>query len=122
MTKFYSTALFKNIYKKPSTKSEITSQILFGEKFKIILKKKNWIKIKSISDNYKGFIKNNKLLEKLNLTHKCFSLKTRIYKYKKTKRFVGTKLFLPFNSRISLNNTKNNFVEFQKNKWVKKKI
>ena len=91
MTKFYSTALFKNIYKKPSTKSEITSQILFGEKFKIILKKKNWIKIKSISDNYKGFIKNNKLLEKLNLTHKCFSLKTRIYKYKKTKRFVGTK-------------------------------
>ena len=40
MTKFYSTALFKNIYKKPSTKSEITSQILFGENFKIILKKK----------------------------------------------------------------------------------
>ena len=28
---------------------------------------------------------------------------------------------MPFNSRISLNNTKNNFVEFQKNKWVKKK-
>ncbi|MFL2878908.1 MAG: SH3 domain-containing protein [Candidatus Pelagibacter sp.] len=96
MTKFYSTALFKNIYKKPSTKSEITSQILFGEKFKIILKKKNWIKIKSISDNYKGFIKNNKLLEKLNPTHKCFSLKTRIYKYKKTNKICWYKIIFAF--------------------------
>ena len=40
MTEYYSTAIDKNIYKKPSIKSEVISQILFGEKFKILFKKK----------------------------------------------------------------------------------
>ena len=31
-----------NIYSKPSVKSEITSQIIYGEKFKILSKTKNW--------------------------------------------------------------------------------
>ena len=40
---------FSNIYKKPSKKSEVVSQILYGEKFKILSKSKNWIKIKNPS-------------------------------------------------------------------------
>ena len=32
-----------NIYLKPSSKSEVISQILYGEKFKILSKKKNWV-------------------------------------------------------------------------------
>ena len=47
----------QNIYLKPSVKSEVISQILYGESFKILLKKKNWIKIKTNFDKYIGFIK-----------------------------------------------------------------
>jgi len=43
---FYFTGNFSNIYKKPSIKSEVTSQILHGEKFKILIKNK-----KDASDN-----------------------------------------------------------------------
>ena len=42
---------FTNIYLKPSKKSEVVSQILYGEKFKIIFQKKNWAKIKTNFDN-----------------------------------------------------------------------
>ena len=57
---FFKTSL-GNIYSKPSIRSEIASQILYGEKFKILLKKKNWIKIKTSFDNYIGFIKKKKI-------------------------------------------------------------
>ena len=53
-----------NIYSKPSLKSEVTSQILYGEKFKVLSKKRNWVKIKTSFDNYTGFIKENKFYEK----------------------------------------------------------
>ena len=56
--KFYFTGSFSNIYKKSSKFSEVTSQILYGEKFKILSKTKNWIKIKSSFDNYTGYIQN----------------------------------------------------------------
>ena len=39
MTNLFSTSLIRNIYKKPSKKSEITSQIIYGEKIKIIKNK-----------------------------------------------------------------------------------
>ena len=41
---------YSNIYKTTSRFSEVTSQILYGEKFKILSKNKNWIKIKSLFD------------------------------------------------------------------------
>ena len=46
-----------NIYAKPNQKSEVTSQILYGEEFKILNKSKNWLKIKTVYDNYVGFLK-----------------------------------------------------------------
>ena len=39
---------FANIYLKPSKKSEVVSQILYGEKFKIIFQKKIGQKLKQI--------------------------------------------------------------------------
>ncbi|MDC1344463.1 SH3 domain-containing protein, partial [Pelagibacteraceae bacterium] len=42
---FYKKSL-SNIYKNPNVVSEVISQILYGEKFKIISKNKSWIKIK----------------------------------------------------------------------------
>ena len=59
---FYFIGNFSNIYKNPSKRSEVTSQIIHGEKFKILAKNKNWIKIKTLFDNYKGFIKNSKYM------------------------------------------------------------
>ena len=54
---FYFVNNFSNIYKKPSKLSEVTSQIIYGEKFKILSKNKNWIRIKMLFDNYVGYIK-----------------------------------------------------------------
>ena len=52
----------ENIYLKPFSNSEITSQIIYGEKFKILSKKKGWLKIKTQYDNYTGYIKKDKLI------------------------------------------------------------
>ena len=47
---------FVNVFKKPNSKSEVITQILYGETFKIIERKKLFIKIKNDLDNYKGYI------------------------------------------------------------------
>ena len=109
-----------NIYAKPSKKSEVISQIIFGEKFKILSRKNNWLKIKTIYDNYNGFLENSNLINKFRPTHKVYKLKTNIFKKKKNK-FISTKEFLYFASRVSIINLKGKFVEFKKNKWIKKR-
>ena len=72
-----------NIYKKPSKASEVTSQILYGEKFNILSKNKNWLKIKTSFDNYIGYIKNENYTGDHKSTHKVFSLKANIFNKKK---------------------------------------
>ena len=99
-------------------KSEITSQILYGEKFKILSKSKGWVKIKTKYDNYTGFIKSQKFLKKFKPTNKVCKLKSRIFK-KKGNKFFQTKNFLYFGSGISVTNKRKEFFEFEKNKWVK---
>jgi len=113
---FYKKPL-SNIYKKPNAFSEVTSQILYGEKFKIISKNKSWIKIKALFDNYTGYIKNKYYTKDHQPTHKIFTLKANIYNKQKNK----TKNFLPFASRISMIDENKKFIEFEKNKWIKKK-
>jgi len=112
---FYKKPL-SNIYKKPNAFSEVTSQILYGEKFKIISKNKSWIKIKTLFDNYTGYIKNKYYTKDHQPTHKIFTLKANIYNKQKNK----TKKFLPFASRISMIHENKKFIEFEKNKWIKK--
>ena len=112
---FYKKPL-SNIHKKPNAFSEVTSQILYGEKFKIISKNKSWIKIKALFDNYTGYIKNKYYTKDHQPTHKIFTLKTNIYNKQKNK----TKNFLPFASRISMIHENKKFIEFEKNKWIKK--
>ena len=46
-----------------SDKSEMISQLLFGEHFTIIDKQKNWSKIKLAFDDYEGFIDNKQYVE-----------------------------------------------------------
>ena len=71
---------FSNIYKKSNKFSEVTSQILYGEKFKILSKNKKWIKIKTLFDNYVGYIKNKKYTDTYKVTHKVYRLKAYIFK------------------------------------------
>ena len=113
--KFYKNPL-SNIYKRSSKISEITSQILYGEKFKILSKNKNWIKIKTSFDNYIGYIKDENYTNYHKPTHKVSSLKANIFNKQKNK----SKSFLPFASRISKIQENKKFIEFEKNKWVKK--
>ena len=63
-----------NIYSKPSSNSEVSSQILYGEKFKILSKKRDWVKIKTNFDNYIGFIKKNKFNLNFRPTKKIYKL------------------------------------------------
>ena len=105
-----------NIHKKPSEVSEVVSQILYGEKFKILSKNKNWIKIKVSFDNYTGYIKKKNYTASYNPTHKVFVLKASIFNKLNNK----TKYFLPFASKISIIRENKKFIEFEKNRWIKK--
>ncbi len=107
---------FSNIYKKSSESSEVVSQILYGEKFKILSKNKNWIKIKTMFDNYSGFIQNKNYTNNFKPTHKIFNLKANVLNKSNNK-----KMYLPFASKISIIHQNKNFVEYEKNKWIKKK-
>ena len=114
--KFYKKPL-SNIYKKPSVFSEVTSQILYGEKFKILSKNKNWIRIKVLFDKYIGYIENKNYTDSYKPTHKVSILKTSIFDKLKKK----TKYFLPFSSKVLIIQENKNFIEFEKNRWIKKK-
>ena len=109
-----------NIYEEPKIKSKLSSQMLYGEKFKIIYTKNNWIKIKTSYDNYIGYIKNKKFSIKSNPVLKVNSLKSEIFKKIKGK-FRKTNQFLYFASRIPKLQENKKFLEFEKNKWIKKK-
>ena len=70
-----------NLHKKPSTKSEIVTQMLYGESFSIIKKTNKWLKIKIKEDGYKGYVKNKNFSKFLKPSHKISILKSNIYKF-----------------------------------------
>ncbi len=109
-----------NVYLKPSIKSEISTQILYGEKFRIISKKKGWIKIQTNFDRYSGFIKDKNFINYFKPYYKIFSKKSWIYKKVKSD-FTKTKKYLYFSSLIQNLESKKNFIRFDKNRWIKKK-
>ena len=93
---FFFKKQFSNIYKKASKNSEVTSQIIYGEKFKILSKRKDWVKIQTLFDHYVGYIKNEKYNKINKPTHKVYSLKAFIYSKPNNK----TKSFLHFASKF----------------------
>ncbi len=109
---YYSIYPCINIYESPSINSKISSQIIYGEKFKVLSKVKNFLKIRTSYDKYNGYIKNKKFINKIKPTHKVKVLKTKIYKSNK---------FLPFSSKIEILKREKNYVMFKKNKWIKQK-
>ena len=109
-----------NIYTEPNVRSEVSTQILYGEKFKIFNKKKGWLKIKTNFDNYIGYIKKKKFRKKFKPQFKIFKSKSKIY-IKKKNKFLPSKNFLYFASGVSALSENRKYLEFEKNKWIKKK-
>ena len=89
-----------NIYSRPSTRSEVSTQILYGEKFKILNKKKGWLKIKTYFDNYIGYIRKQKFKRNFKPQLKIFKSRSRIY-IKKKNKFSPSNSFLYFASGLS---------------------
>ena len=118
MTK-YSTNNFPilNLYKKPSLKSEIVTQMIFGDSFSIFEKKRNWLKIKIKEDGYKGFIKNKDFPNFLKPTHKINILKAKVYKYPNKRNRLCE---MTFGSKIKVIGKKLNFLKFSEG-WIYKK-
>ena len=107
-----------NVYKKNNIRSEVVTQILYGDTFKKIKKKGIWIKIKNDTDNYKGFIKKKKFTSNQKNTHKVYNLKANLYSKPNTKSKVRKQL--SFGSKIKVMGEKNYFYKFD-NLWIKKK-
>ena len=104
-----------NLHAKPSQKSEIVTQMIYGDSFSILKKSKKWLKIKIKEDNYKGYIKNKKFSNFLKPTHKINILKAKIFKTPN-----GTKKNeITFGSKIKVLDNNSKFFKFA-NGWIKK--
>ena len=106
-----------NIYEKNSLKSKLSSQLIYGEKFQILNKKKGWLKIKTSYDKYTGFVKKRRFLKTIKVTHKVSCLSAKLYTRPDEKYLISTKL--PFCSKISVIEMSNKFYKFG-NYWIKK--
>ena len=107
-----------DVYQKKSIKSEIVTQILYGETFKKLKKFVSWIKIKNEEDNYKGFIKNKKFPSNQKDTHKICKLYANLYFKPNLKSKMKKKI--SFGSKVKIIEKKNSFYKFD-NLWIKKK-
>ena len=106
------------MYNNPSLKSKLASQILYGERFKVLGKKRKFLKIKTYYDNYVGYIKSSNYIDKFISTHKISVLKSRILKYPSTLTKYKSNKFLSFSSKIRVLKKNKNFIMFDNNKWI----
>ncbi len=116
MTKYFTNNFpIINLHKKPSVKSEIVTQMIYGDSFSISKKSKKWLKIKIKEDNYKGYIREKKYSNFLRPTHKVNSLKAKIFKFPNRIK----KNEITFGSKIRVIDSNSRFLRFAQG-WVKK--
>jgi len=106
-----------NVYKTKNSKSEVVTQLLYGDTFKKLKKNKLWIKIKNDADNYKGYVKSNNFPSCQKSTHKIHKLYSAVYS--KPSEKYKTKKKLSFGSKIKVLKKRGNFCKFD-NSWIKK--
>ena len=107
-----------NVYKKNNTKSEVVTQLLYGDTFKKIKKSGLWFKIKNDLDHYKGYIKKKNYPSNQKNTHKVYNLYANLYSKPSAKSKINKKL--SFGSKIKVIQEKSIFYKFD-NFWIKKK-
>ena len=117
MTKYFTNIYPEiNLYKKPSTKSETVTQMIYGDSFSVSKKSKKWLKIKIKEDNYIGYVKNKNYSNFLKPTHKVNSLRAKVFKFpNKIKTSEVT-----YGSKIKVTDNNSKFFKFAKG-WIKKK-
>ena len=98
-----------NLYKKPSTKSEIVTQMIYGDSFSISKRGKKWLKIKIKDDGYKGFVQNRKFSKFLKPTHKVNILRSKVFKLPNKRSKINE---ISFGSKIKVLENKKNFFKF----------
>ncbi len=118
MTKFFTShKAIVNLYKKSSRKSEVVTQLLYGESFSLIKKTNKWFKIRIKEDGYVGFIPKIILNPYVKPSHKVHKLKARIYAFPNKKNKIGD---LPFGSKLKVYKKSLKFVKLYKG-WIEKK-
>ena len=105
-----------NLYKKPSTKSEIVTQMIYGDSFSISKRGKKWLKIKIKDDGYKGFVQNRKFSKFLKPTHKVNILRSKVFRLPNKRSKINE---ISFGSKIKVLENKKNFFKFS-NGWINK--
>ena len=118
MTKYFTNNFpVISLHKRPSTKSEVVTQMIYGESFLVSKKTKKWLKIKIYEDNYKGYILNKNFINLLKPSHKISVLKAKIYKFPNKRKKINE---ITFGSKIKVIGIKGKFFKFS-NGWIKKK-
>jgi gamma-D-glutamyl-L-lysine dipeptidyl-peptidase len=106
MEKYICENVFVPLRSGPSHKTEMLSQILFGEKYTVVDKSGSWIKIETISDQYEGWIDNDHLQYSKDEGNSCGYVLNKAllcYKNDKTKIVLeaGCEVFNPdFDDKI----------------------
>ncbi len=118
--KFFCRDITVNLLEKPNKKSNISSQLIYGDKFKIIKKKRGYLKIKNSYDGYIGYVKSMRYSENFIPTHKVSVLKSKVYTIKNN-RIRSLNIFLPFSSKVNILKKNKNLGMFEKNKWLRLK-
>ena len=105
-----------NLHKKPSTKSEVVTQMIYGDCFSIFKKNRKWLKIKIKEDKYKGYIQNKNFSNFIKPTHKINILKAKIYKFPNKRKKINE---MSFGSKIKVIDKKAKFFKFLQG-WISK--
>ena len=105
-----------NLHKRPSSKSEIVTQMIYGDSFSISKKTRKWLKVKIKEDSYKGYIQNKNFSNFLKPTHKINILKAKVYKFPSKKKKTNE---ISFGSKIKVIDNKARFFRFSKG-WISK--
>jgi len=107
---------YTKVFKKMSVTSEMVTQMIYGDSFSIIKKKKKWFKIKIKEDGYIGYVKKKKFITYIKPSHKVCKLFTDIYKYPNKSKIKSR---LTYGSKIKIKYIKSNFARFE-NYWIRK--
>ena len=110
--------LILNLYEDKFSKKKISTQLLYGDKFKIIKRFNSRLKIKTSYDNYVGYITRRKFPKNEKQTHKISVLKASLYTKPNTQSKLDKQI--SFCSFIKVKKCKGEFYNFDKY-WIKRK-
>ncbi len=94
---------------KPTEKSSLETECLFGEAISILDEEKNWYFCKLHTDNYCGWLKKKDLGHLLTPTHRVISVRSFLYTKKSIKSPIYN--YLPLGSKLT--------IAEEKDQWAK---